>query len=123
MEPPTKKSGARRARGACAAPRLAPRRQQSLVDVLRRLPVDFELTHLERVLYPEQDLRKAELIAYMASIAKSMLPHLSNRPPTLVRCPDGRHEQCFYQKHATTGVPSAVGRRREEISTFSRCSC
>ena len=92
----------------------APGGRHSVVDLVRRLPVDFELTNLEKVLYPEQGLRKAELIAYVASVAEWILPHLSNRPLTLVRCPDGREGQCFYQKHATAGVPKAVGRIRIE---------
>jgi bifunctional non-homologous end joining protein LigD len=34
-----------------------------------------------------------------------------------VRCPEGRHRQCFFQKHANTGVPKAV--RRIEIQEES----
>jgi bifunctional non-homologous end joining protein LigD len=65
------------------------------------------------VLYPEQNLRKAELVAYYALVAEWMLPHVAGRPLTLVRCPDGRHRHCFYQKHAKEGVPAPV--RRIEI--------
>jgi bifunctional non-homologous end joining protein LigD len=28
-----------------------------------------------------------------------MLPHVINRPLTLLRCPEGRQKQCFFQKH------------------------
>src|SRR6185295_4239477 len=34
----------------------------------------------------------------------------ADRPLTLVRCPEGRTKQCFYQKHITEHVPSSVGR-------------
>jgi bifunctional non-homologous end joining protein LigD len=89
----------------------APARERRGVDELvRALPVDFELTHLDKLLYPEQGIRKAELLAYYAVVAEWMLPHVANRPLTLVRCPDGRHRQCFFQKHARPGVPAAVGR-------------
>jgi bifunctional non-homologous end joining protein LigD len=34
-----------------------------------------------------------------------MLPHIRNRPLSLVRCPDGAAAQCFFQKHHTRGMP------------------
>jgi bifunctional non-homologous end joining protein LigD len=81
-----------------------------VVALVKRLPLSFSLTSLEKVLYPEQNLRKAELIAYYASVASTMLPHVSERPLTLVRCPHGRAHKCFYQKHANEGVPACVRR-------------
>jgi bifunctional non-homologous end joining protein LigD len=70
----------------------------------------FGLTHLDRVLYPEQGLSKGDLIGYLASVSEWMLPQLAGRPLMLLRCPEGRHKQCFVQKHATEGVPTAVER-------------
>ncbi|HEY3567739.1 MAG TPA: DNA ligase D [Thermoanaerobaculia bacterium] len=64
----------------------------------------------ERVLYPEQGVTKEELGIYYARIADWILPHLANRPLTLVRCPEGRAKQCFYQKHIGEHVPPAVHR-------------
>src|SRR5690606_7310709 len=37
-------------------------------------------------------------------------PHLAHRPLTLLRCPDGHHEGCFYQKHPPEGLGEAVHR-------------
>ena len=64
----------------------------------------------ERVLYPEQGVTKEELGIYYARIADWILPHLKDRPLTLVRCPEGRAKQCFYQKHIGEHVPPAVHR-------------
>jgi bifunctional non-homologous end joining protein LigD len=64
----------------------------------------------ERVLYPEQGVTKEELGIYYARIADWILPHLKDRPLTLVRCPEGRAKQCFYQKHIGETVPAAVRR-------------
>ncbi|HVP30323.1 MAG TPA: non-homologous end-joining DNA ligase [Myxococcota bacterium] len=83
-----------------------------LLAHVRALPLGFPLTNLEKVLYPEQGLRKAELVAYYAAIAPRMLPYVAGRPLTLVRCPDGRQAGCFFQKHASDGVPDAVARVR-----------
>jgi bifunctional non-homologous end joining protein LigD len=36
-----------------------------------------------------------------------MLPHVINRPLSVVRCPDGADGDCFFQKHASRGFPDA----------------
>jgi bifunctional non-homologous end joining protein LigD len=70
------------------------------------------LTHPDRVLYPEQGITKMELARYYEAVADWILPHLSRRPLTLVRCPEGPRKGCFYQKHAIEGVSEAVTRVR-----------
>ena len=82
-----------------------------LYELVKQLPAPMPLTNLDKVLFPEQGLTKGELIAYLAVVAEAwMLPQLAGRPLTLVRCPDGRHKHCFYQKHAKAGVPDAIKR-------------
>jgi bifunctional non-homologous end joining protein LigD len=39
-----------------------------------------------------------------------IVPHVAHRPLSLVRCPDGWKQQCFYQKHADKSVNPAVDR-------------
>jgi len=80
------------------------------LQLVKRLPLPFSLTNLDKILYPENQLRKADLIAYYASVASHALPHLGGRPLTLVRCPGGRTAKCFFQKHANDNVPEAVKR-------------
>lgn len=33
------------------------------------------------------------------AVAQWILPHLSRRPLSLLRCPEGLAEECFFQKH------------------------
>jgi bifunctional non-homologous end joining protein LigD len=66
------------------------------------------ISNPDRVLYPEMGLTKLGLAEYYESIAKWILPHVVNRPLTLVRCPEGRSKQCFYQKHLSGTRPEAV---------------
>lgn len=68
------------------------------------------LTHPERVLYPEQGLTKRDLAEYYVSVADWIMPHVVNRPLTLVRCPDGRHKECFFQKHVSQNVGPEIHR-------------
>ena len=71
-------------------------------------------TNLDKVLYPEQGVTKRDLAHYYVRVADWILPHLADRPLTLVRCPEGRARQCFYQKHINEHVPPAV--RRVEVA-------
>jgi bifunctional non-homologous end joining protein LigD len=77
-------------------------------ELVAQLPLGFKLTNLDKVLYPEQGITKGELLAYLAVVAEWMLPHVANRPLTLVRCPEGRKKPCFFQKHVLAGSPSAI---------------
>jgi bifunctional non-homologous end joining protein LigD len=63
------------------------------------------LTHPDRVLYPEQGVTKRDLAEFYARISEWILPHVVERPLSLLRCPEGRGKECFFQKHAGTGVP------------------
>jgi bifunctional non-homologous end joining protein LigD len=82
--------------------------EDPVLQAIRGLKLGFPLTNLEKVLYAEQGLRKADLIAYYAAVAPRMLPHVQNRPLVLVRCPDGQGHKCFYQKHFEKRPPRAI---------------
>ena len=68
------------------------------------------LTHPDRVLYPEQGVTKLALARYYEEVAEWILPHLAQRPLSLVRCPQGRETTCFYQKHPGEGMASRLPR-------------
>jgi len=68
------------------------------------------LTHADRVIYPPLGTTKADLARFYESIATWILPHLEDRPTTLVRCPEGAHKKCFYQKHVGYWAPESVRR-------------
>lgn len=60
---------------------------------------DVRMTNPDRVLYPEQGITKRELADYYVTIAEWVLPHVADRPLSVVRCPKGRTGECFFQKH------------------------
>jgi bifunctional non-homologous end joining protein LigD len=69
------------------------------------------LTHADRVFYPRPRITKHDLARYYESVVDWILPHLKDRPTTLVRCPDGIEGQCFYQRHAGPGAAAGALRR------------
>ncbi|HWI15310.1 MAG TPA: DNA ligase D, partial [Burkholderiales bacterium] len=68
------------------------------------------LTNATKVMYPEAGITKRDLACYYESVAQWILPHLSNRPLTLVRCPNGWNKPCFFQKNADDTVDPAIER-------------
>lgn len=68
------------------------------------------LTHPERVLYRDGSVTKQDLADYYAAVAKVLLPHVVDRPLSMLRCPEGVGKPCFFQKHAAAGTPAALRR-------------
>ncbi|WP_134499113.1 non-homologous end-joining DNA ligase [Microvirga pakistanensis] len=66
------------------------------------------LTHPERVLWEDQGLTKQELAEFYAGVAEWLLPHLVDRPLTLIRCPSGAQKKCFVQRHSWAGMNYAI---------------
>ena len=66
------------------------------------------LSNPDKVLYPEQGITKADLAHHYEAAAGRMLPHVAFRPITMVRCPTGRQQKCFYQRHAGAGIPRQI---------------
>ncbi|MBB3063581.1 DNA ligase D [Microbulbifer rhizosphaerae] len=68
------------------------------------------LTHPDRVLFPDQGLTKLDLARFYEQIQDWVLPHLARRPLALLRCPEGRDGECFFQKHPRAAIPQRVPR-------------
>src|SRR6478609_2959468 len=71
---------------------------------------EFRLTNPDRVLYPATGTTKADVIAYYAAVANVMLPHLTGRPATRKRWPDGVTGEAFFVKQVEAGIPVWLSR-------------
>ena len=84
-------------------------------------PHQIRLTHLDRAYWPadtalkQPALTKRDLIRYFAGVSPYILPHLADRPLTMIRMPEGIHGQRFFQKHWEQERPPFV----ETITVFS----
>jgi bifunctional non-homologous end joining protein LigD len=65
----------------------------------------IKVTNPERVIDPSTGLTKLALVRYYESIAEQILPHLVDRPVSLVRAPEGITGELFFQKHPETRMP------------------
>lgn len=68
----------------------------------------IEISHPDKILFPESQITKLEMVEYYESVAEDMLPFLKNRPLTLYRFPDGISKSGFYQKNASDYFPDFI---------------
>jgi bifunctional non-homologous end joining protein LigD len=61
--------------------------------------MDVKISSRDRVIFPDAKITKGDLADYYAAVAPILLPWAADRPISLVRCPQGRAKQCFFQKH------------------------
>ncbi len=67
-----------------------------------------KISHPEKVLWPASKrgaaVTKLDLARYMAAAAQRMLPHIAERPISIVRTPDGIAGETFFQRHKLMGT-------------------
>jgi bifunctional non-homologous end joining protein LigD len=66
------------------------------------------VTNPDREMFAKGGPSKLELALYYARVGDWMLPELIGRPVSLVRCPTGKAADCFFQRHALSGMPEVV---------------
>ncbi|MDQ3569150.1 MAG: non-homologous end-joining DNA ligase [Actinomycetota bacterium] len=69
---------------------------------------ELTLSNLDKVLYPEAGFTKGQVIAYYRAVAGALLPHLTARPLTLKRYPNGVEAESFYEKRCPSHRPDWV---------------
>ena len=81
----------------------------------------LRLSNLSKVLYPQEGITKGEIIEYYTRVAPVLLPHLTGRPLTTIRFPNGTSGHKFFEKNAP-GAPSWVRTVRPPVpgSTMKR---
>jgi bifunctional non-homologous end joining protein LigD len=94
---------------ATALPRISKRKLQP-VAASSSVVAGVAVSHPDKLYFPDDKLTKLDLAGYYEKISAWMIPHLRDRPLSLVRCPDGWQGKCFYQKHADKSVGAAVDR-------------
>jgi bifunctional non-homologous end joining protein LigD len=68
----------------------------------------IELSNLEKVLYPDDHIIKAQIIEYYVKLAPTILAHMKGRPLSMVRYPDGIQGEAFFQKNRPNWAPEWI---------------
>ena len=78
------------------------------------------ISHPDREIYPEAGLSKLDLARYYEAVGPRMARIVAGRPLSLLRCPEGLEQACFFQKHPGKGFPESLPRIEIEESDGSR---
>lgn len=76
--------------------------------VIVKKGLKVELTHLDKIYWPDEKITKGDLLNYYQTMAPYLLPYLKNRPITLHRYPEGIKGTEFYQKDLPGNRPSWI---------------
>lgn len=68
----------------------------------------IEVSHLEKVFFPDIGATKGDVMRYYARVANFILPTIADRPLVLKRTPDGVNGELFFQQNAHDDVPAGV---------------
>ncbi|MFP5227219.1 MAG: DNA ligase D [Acidobacteriota bacterium] len=101
---------------AKAAHHAAPAPTAAMVEppATRRSPKDravvagVSISHPDKILDESSRLTKLQLVEYYDAVADHLLPHITGRPLSIVRCPEGSGKPCFFQKQIGKGMPAGV---------------
>ncbi len=113
-DPPPPSSGPSRTTGDEIATVLEQLRGKDNRLDLVALDWRVRVTHLDRVYWPAGQraargaITKRDLLRYLAAVSPYMLPHLQDRPLTMIRMPEGIGGERFFQKHWDAPLPQFV---------------
>ena len=58
-----------------------------------------KITHPDKVLYDDPKITKEDVVRYYEKVSGQMLPYISHRILSIVRCPKGISQACFFKRH------------------------
>ena len=68
----------------------------------------IKISNPDKVIFADPEITKGDVIRYYAQVAERMLPYVSRRVLSIVRCPKGISQTCFYKKHPGLGSKGIV---------------
>jgi len=71
-----------------------------------------EISNRDKVFFPNSKYTKGDLIDYYEKIFDTMIPHIKDRPISMLRFPDGINDKQFYQKDAPDYFPDWIEVKR-----------
>ena len=98
-------------------PAEAVRRELPIADRITKGTRELKLSNLDKVFFPDEGITKGDLLEYYRAVAPVLLPHLKDRPFTMVRWPDGIEAGRFFQKDAPSHMPEWIPTFRALVST------
>ncbi|MYL29557.1 DNA ligase D [Halobacillus halophilus] len=93
--------------------------EQKMTWDVSLFPDHFEPTNLEKELFPGST--KRDYLVYIRHMAPYMLPYMKEKKLTIIRFPDGIHNDSFFQKHRPDYAPESLKLWMEKGEPFMLC--
>jgi bifunctional non-homologous end joining protein LigD len=93
------------------------RREDAFPAVIEKGGRVLTFSNLDKPFFAEEGIAKADLLSYYRAVAPALVPHLEQRPFTMIRYPDGIRAQHFFQKDAPKHMPEWIPTFRALVST------
>lgn len=62
----------------------------------------IKITNPDKIIFENSEIKKIDVVKYYSEISERMMPYISKRILSLVRCPKGTAGECFFKKHPDT---------------------
>lgn len=80
-----------------------------------------KITNPDKIIFSNPEITKEDVILYYSKVSERMLPYVRHRILSIVRCPKGVSQACFYKKHpgpgskgiVTISVPTGINETEE----------
>ena len=69
---------------------------------------DIKISSPDKVIFKDPQTTKEDVIRYYEKVSERMLPYVRHRILSIVRCPKGVSQTCFYKKHPGPGSRGIV---------------
>jgi bifunctional non-homologous end joining protein LigD len=85
---------------------------------------EVKLSHLDKLLFPDDGIRKRDLVDYVIAVSEPLLAALRDRPLSMERRPDGLAGEGFFHRHRpphfpewvrTTETPTSRGKMKQVV--------
>ncbi|WP_413295002.1 DNA ligase D [Bdellovibrio sp. HCB185ZH] len=67
--------------------------------VMMKSSEEWPISSPDKILFAKEKITKRQVANFYTKVAEHILPLITDRPLSLVRCPNGTGKQCFFQKH------------------------
>ena len=68
----------------------------------------IKITNPDKVIFENPEITKADVVRYYQKVSERMLPLVRHRILSIVRCPRGVSQACFYKKHPGPKIKGVI---------------
>lgn len=68
----------------------------------------IKISNPDKVMFDNPVITKVDVVQYYAKVSERMLPYVGHRILSIVRCPKGISQTCFYKKHPGAGSKGVI---------------